>query len=139
MTGANANETAQAEAKTTKSIVPAKYAGRYKDGGSDALAQFINAECKGTDGFDYDKFFELCRINGIPEDKVAHYQAQVDAKKLGSQGRARMTLRNMLATIARKTGQLKALDEGLVEVELPKVALAGAAAKAKAEQETASH
>jgi len=48
-----------------------------------------------------------------------------------------MTLRNMLATIARKNGQLKALDEGLVEVELPKVALAGAAAKAK--QETASH
>lgn len=137
MTDANTTETT--EPKTTKSIVPAKYAGKYKDGGSDALAQFINAECKGSDGFDYDKFFELCRVNGLPEDKVAHYQAQVDSKKLGSQGRARMTLRNMLATIARKSGQLKGLDEGLVEVELPKVALAGAAAKAKAEQETASH
>jgi hypothetical protein len=132
----NTNE-APAEAKTTKSIVPAKYAGKYKDGGSDTLAQFINAECKGADGFDYAKFFDLCRINGLPEDKVAHYQEQVNSKRLGSQGRARMTLRNMLATIARKNGQLKALDEGLVEVELPKVALAGAAAKAK--QETASH
>ena len=139
MTDANVNEKTEGEAKVTKSIVPAKYAGKYKDGGSDALAQFINAECKGADGFDYDKFFELCRINGLPEDKVAHYEDQVNAKKLGSQGRARMTLRNMLATIARKDGQLKGLDEGLVEVELPKVALAGAAAKAKAEQGTASH
>jgi hypothetical protein len=139
MTDANTVEKAEGEPKVTKSIVPAKYAGRYKDGGSDALAQFINTECKGTDGFDYDKFFELCRINGLPEDKVAHYQAQVDSKRLGSQGRARMTLRNMLATIARKNGQLKALDEGLVEVELPKVVLAGAVAAAKAKQETASH
>jgi hypothetical protein len=131
------NTTETTEPKATKSIVPAKYAGRYKDGGSDALAQFINDECKGPEGFDYDKFFDLCSINGLPEDKIAHYKEQVDSKKLGSQGRARMTLRNMLATIARKNGQLKALDEGLVEVELPKVALAGAAAKAK--QETASH
>ena len=133
----DANTTENGEAKVSKSIVPAKYAGKYKDGGSDALAQFINTECKGTDGFDYDKFFELCVENGLPEDKVNHYKEQVDAKKLGSQGRARMTLRNMLATIARKSGQLKGLDGGLTEIELPKVALAGAAAKAK--QETASH
>lgn len=131
--------TESTEEKVKKSIVPTKYAGRYKDGGSDTLAKFINDECKGTDGFDYDKFFELCRINGLPEDKIAHYEEQVNSKRLGSQGRARMTLRNMLAPIARKNGQLKALDEGLVEIELPKVALAGAAAKAKAEQETASH
>jgi hypothetical protein len=137
MTDTNVAAKTEGEPKVTKSIVPAKYAGRYKDGGSDALAQFINAECKGTDGFDYDKFFDLCRINGLPDEKVSHYEDQVNTKKLGSQGRARMTLRNMLATIARKNGQLKALDDGLVEVELPKMALAGAAAKAK--QETASH
>lgn len=136
MTDANTTDT---EAKVSKSIVPAKYAGKYKDGGSDALAQFINEQCKGTDGFDYNKFFDLCLQNGLPKEKVDHYAEQVESKKLGSQGRARMTLRNMLATIARKTGQLKGLDSGLVEVELPKVVLAGAAAKAKAEQETASH
>ena len=30
-------------AKTTKSIVPSKYAGRYKNGGEDALAQALAA------------------------------------------------------------------------------------------------
>jgi hypothetical protein len=135
----DANTTENGEKKVTKSIVPAKYAGMYKDGGSDALAKFINEECKGTDGFDYIKFFDLCRENGLPEDKVNHYAEQVESKRLGSQGRARMTLRNMLATIARKTGELKGLDGEPVSIVLPKVALAGAAAKAKAEQETASH
>lgn len=125
--------------KVSKSIVPAKYAGKYKDGGSDNLATFINVQCKGADGFEYEKFFELCRANGLPDDKVSHYEAQVDSKKLGSQGRARMTLRNMLATIARKNGELKGLDGEVHEITLPKVVLAGAVAAAKAKQETASH
>jgi hypothetical protein len=126
-------------APTKKSIVPAKYAGKYKDGGSDVLAKFINEQCKGADGFDYAKFFDLCRENGLPKDKVDHYEAQVASKKLGSQGRARMTLRNMLATIARKDAKLKDLDGDEVDLVLPKVALTGAAKAAKDKQETAGH
>jgi hypothetical protein len=123
--------------KERKSIVPSKYAGKYKDGGSDALATFINEQCRGKEGFEYAKFFQLCRDNGLPEDKVAMYEGQVESKKLGSQGRARMTLRNMLATIARKNGNLKDLEGDEVEIELPKPTLSGAAAAAKDKQETA--
>lgn len=117
--------------KTTKSIVPAKYAGRYKGGGNDDLAFFINEQCKGQDGFDYNKFWQLCKDNGLPEDKVDHYAGQVAEKRLGSHGRSRMTLRNMLATIARKDGKLKNLAGELVEVKVEKAAVSGAAAKAQ--------
>lgn len=124
--------------KVKKSIVPAKYAGKYKDGGSDALATFINEQCRGKEGFDYGKFFELCRNNGLPDDKVSMYEGQVEAKRLGSQGRARMTLRNMLATIVRRDGKLKDLDGDEVDIALPKTVLTGAAAAAKAKQEAAN-
>lgn len=118
--------------KSTKSIVPAKYAGRYKSGGSDALAEFIKAQSKDEKGeFSFPQFFALCRVNGLPEEKVAHYEGQVAEKRNGSQGRARMTLRNMLATIARKTGKLKGNDGEEHDVTLPKVTLAGAAAAAQ--------
>jgi len=122
----------QAEApKTTKSIVPHKYAGRYKGGGTDALAEFIKTQCQEKDAFNFEKFFELCKTNGLPAEKVDHYAQQVADKRHGAQGRARMTLRNMLATIARKDGKLKGLDGSEVPVALPKVAVSGAAAKAK--------
>jgi hypothetical protein len=120
-----------AEEKTTKSIVPAKYAGRYKGGGSDALAEFIKAQCNTKEGFSFENFFSLCRKNGLDEAKVAHYEGQIAEKRLGSQGRARMTLRNMLATIARKNGKLVGLDGSETDVSLPKPALSGAAATAK--------
>ena len=118
------------EAKSTKSIVPKKYAGRYKGGGSDVLAEFIKEQCTGKDGFEFPAFFELARKNGVDEAKVAHYAEQVDAKLPGSQGRARMTIRNMLATPARKNGKLIALNGEEVAIDLPKPALSGAAAKA---------
>jgi hypothetical protein len=121
---------APAEKKETKSIVPAKYAGRYKAGGSDALAAFINENCKGKDGFEYPAFFELCKKNGIDEAKVDHYAGQIKDNRHGSQGRARMTLRNMLATIARKNGKLQNLNGEEVAINLPKPALSGAAAAA---------
>jgi hypothetical protein len=130
-------EATEAPAQKTKSIVPSKYAGRYKNGGNDDLAKFINEVCRVKDGFSYEKFFDLCRKNGLPEDKVAHYEAQViTEKRLGSQGRARMTLRNMLATIARKEGGLKDLDGEEVPIEMPKTVLTGAAASAKAKHES---
>lgn len=123
---------APAEAKTTKSIVPARYAGRYKAGGSDELAEFIKAQASGKEGFEFPAFFQLCRKNGLPEEKVAHYEGQVAAKRHGAEGRARMTLRNMLATIARKNGKLVGLNDEETAISLPKPALSGAAAAAKA-------
>jgi len=121
--------------KTTKSIVPTKYAGRYKNGGEDALANFIKDQCTTQEGFQFDKFFDLCRKNGIAEDKVAHYQGQVAENRHGAQGRARMTLRNMLATFVRKNSKAVALDGSEVPLSLPKAALTGAA---KAAQDRAS-
>jgi hypothetical protein len=123
----------EAEAPAKKSIVPSKYSGKYKGGGSDALAEFINKQCSGKEGFEYPAFFELCRKNGIAEAKVDHYQKLVADKVHGSQGRARMTLRNMLATVARKDGALVGLDDTPVSIDLPKPAVSGAAAKAKAD------
>ena len=113
--------------KSTKSIVPSKYAGRYKNGGEDPLAVFIKEQCTTPDGFSFEKFFHLCKENGVAEDKVEHYKAQVAEKRHGAEGRARMTLRNMLATFARKNGKLVDLDGNEVEISLPKAALTGAA------------
>ena len=127
---------APTEPKTTKSIVPSKYSGRYKNGGEDELAQFIKAQCSTEQGFQFDKFFELCSKNGIAQDKVEHYKAQVAEKRHGAEGRARMTLRNMLATFARKNGKLVGLDDAETPVNLPKPALTGAA-KAAAENKAA--
>lgn len=134
------NAAVAAEEKSAKSIVPAKYSGKYKDGGADALSTFIKEQCTGKEGFEFTAFFELARKNGLPEEKVSHYEGQVNEKKQGAAGRARMTLRNMLASIARKNGGLVALDDTVVALDLPKAVLGGAAAKAKetAEQETAT-
>ena len=116
--------------KTTKSIVPAKYAGKYKNGGDDPLAVFIKNQCTIDNAFSFDRFFDLCSANGIAQDKVDHYKGQVAEKRHGAEGRARMTLRNMLATFARKNGKLVGLDGEEAEINLPKPALTGAAAKA---------
>lgn len=119
------------EPKVSKSIVPAKYAGKYKDGGSDPLSLFIKQECVGKDGFEFSAFFNLCKVNGIPEAQVTKYSEQVAAKAQGANGRARMTLRNMLATIARKTGKLKTQAGEEQDVAVAKPAVSGAAAKAQ--------
>lgn len=134
-TQAPATETAAP--KTTKSIVPSKYAGRYKNGGEDPLAVFIKEQCVAEGNFSFAKFFELCRKNGLPEDKVAHYEGQVAAKRHGAEGRARMTLRNMLATFVRKANKAVTLEGAEAEVVMPKVALTGAA-KAAADKAAGS-
>jgi hypothetical protein len=123
----------ETETKTTKSIVPSKYSGRYKNGGEDALAQFIKQQCVQDGNFSFDRFFQLMSQNGIPQEKVEHYRGQVAEKRHGAEGRARMTLRNMLATIVRKEGKATGLDGRDVEISLPKAALTGAA-KAAAEK-----
>ncbi len=126
------------ETKTTKSIVPTKYAGKYKAGQRDALGTFIDGQCVGKDGFEWPAFFALCRKNGIAEDKVAHYERAVVNKEHGAQGRSRMTLRNMLATPARKNGKLIDLAGNEVEVVVPKPALTGAAKAAKEAEQAAA-
>jgi hypothetical protein len=118
-----------------KSIVPTKYAGKYKGGGSDALATFIKAQCGEGDKFEFTAFFELCTKNGIDAAKVEHYKKLVEDKAHGAEGRARMTLRNMLATPARKNGKLIGLDGAEHEVVIAKAPLTGAAAAAQAASE----
>jgi plasmid stability protein len=127
-----------AEVKTTKSIVPSKYSGRYKNGGEDPLAMFIKEQCTRDGAFSFDAFFELCDTNGIPSEKVEHYKGQVAEKRHGAEGRARMTLRNMLATIVRKNGKALALDGSEVAIHLPKPALTGAAKAAAESTSTAN-
>lgn len=121
---------AAAEPAKTKSIVPSGW--KSKD---DELKKFIDGQCTGKDGFEMSAFFELCRKNGIAEDKVKHYEDLVNAKAHGIQGRAKMTLRNMLATPARKNGKLIALDGTETAISIAKPALTGAAAKAKEDAE----
>ena len=125
------------EPKVTKSIVPSKYSGRYKNGGDDALAVFIKEQCIVDGSFSFDKFFELCYANGLPTEKIEHYKAQVVEKRHGAEGRARMTLRNMLATIVRKNGKATGLDGTETEINLPKPALTGAAKAAADKQDAA--
>jgi hypothetical protein len=125
------------EVKTTKSIVPSKYSGRYKNGGDDPLAMFIKEQCIREGTFQFEHFFELCARNGIPAEKVDHYRNQVSEKRHGAEGRARMTLRNMLATIVRKNGKAVGLDGSEVAINLPKPALTGAA-KAASESTSTS-
>lgn len=108
-----------AETVQRKSIVPSKYGTKYKKGGTDDLAKFINTQCTAEGGFSFDRFFQLCNVNGVDAAKVAHYKQQVDEKRHGAPGRARMTLRNMLATPARKNGGLNGLDGEFVQFHVP--------------------
>jgi hypothetical protein len=91
------------EAKETKTIVPGKYAGKYKNGGSGPLSDFIREQCGEGDKADLNAFFDLCKLNGIADDKIAIYKGAVDAKANGAPGRARMTLGNMLRAIFKST------------------------------------
>lgn len=127
--GSTAGTAASEQKAPAKSIVPSKYAGKYKGGGSDELAEFIKSQCTGKEGFEFPAFFTLCRKNGLAEEQVSKYESQVNDKVHGAAGRARMTLRNMLATIARKEGKLKGIDGKEHDVNVPKAAVSGAAAK----------
>lgn len=121
-------ETPTTEAKERKSIVPAGW--KSKD---DDLKKFIDEQSTGKDGFEYTAFFALCRKNGVKEEEVAKYEAVVASNAHGGKGRAKMTLRNMLVPIIRKSGKAIALDGTEVPMDLPKPAPSGAAAKAQAD------
>lgn len=136
MTDTNTAPATEASAPAKKSIVPSKYSGKYKDGG-DTVAQFVKEQSSGKEGFEFGAFFSLCRKNGIEEAKVAHYESLVadKANNHGIEGRARMTLGNMLRAKARKNGKLVGLNDAETTFDIPKPAVTGAAAAA---QETAA-
>jgi len=117
-----------------KSIVPAKYSGRYKTGGEGPTAKFIKEQC----GYptDMDKFIELVKANGInvAEGKNKELVDALAANAHGAKGRTRMTLGNQLIAIARKGAGLKGLDGQTYDVKEAKPAPTGAA---KAAQEAA--
>lgn len=120
--------TAAAEApKERKSIVPTGW--KTKE---DELAKFINEQCTGKDGFQWAAFFQLMRENiggNLTEVQIAKYEGQVAAKTGGAAGRAKMTLRNLLATNVRKSGEVIALDKSKHAITIAKPAVSGAAAK----------
>lgn len=123
------------ETKTPKSIVPSKFNdGRYKNGGSDPVAEFIKAKAYDKGQVVLSSLYALARANGIAEEQVAKYEAQTEVEKpaQGAAGRARMTIGNMIRAKARKNGKLVDLsgNEELFE-GLAKPALSGAAASAK--------
>ena len=107
------------KATSVGSIVPSKYAGKYKNGGSDAMATFINDQCVGKDGFEFPAFFQLCSVNGIADAHIAPYREAIASKAHGAQGRARMTLRNRLVGVARKSGALMDLKGAETPIEIP--------------------
>lgn len=53
-----------------------------------------------NDGVDTDKLFALARENGLPEAKLAAFEAQKGGH--GFEGRIRMTIRNMLQPIVKQ-------------------------------------
>ena len=123
----------EATETTKKSIVPAKYSGKYK-GAGDAVAEFIKEQITGKDGVEFTALFALCRANGIDEAKVKHYEGLYadKANNHGIEGRARMTLGNMLRAKARKEGKLNSIAGEETTFEgLAKPAVSGAAAKAQ--------
>ena len=120
-----------APAKANKSIVPSKYAGKYKKP-MDELAKFLddNATTEGT--LDPIKLFAICRANGIADAHIEPYEKAVADKAHGASGRARMTLRNRLATIVRKEGGLVVEKDGAkTAIHLAPLATVGAAKAAE--------
>jgi hypothetical protein len=113
--------------KKSKSIVPAKYAGKYK-GAADELSKFIAEQLIVDNKSDITRLFALCRANGIADEHIAPYEKAIAEKARGAEGRTRMTLRNRLATLVRKNGKLTDLEGA--EVALTVAPLPVRAAKA---------
>lgn len=93
------------------SIINEKYKGKYK-GASDPIGELINAQCVGTQegnkGINLDDLFAMAENNHIGGDKIAEFKGQVGQKN--ATGRLRMTIGNMLRSIAIKRGGLFGAD-----------------------------
>lgn len=134
--------------KTVKSIVPNKYAAKYKDpANDDALRTFIKEQC--GQPINLTKFYELCRLNGVGEEHIKVFADKTEnlgndekgnpVKPAGGvAGRAVMTLRNRLTPVARKGEGIKGLDGVTYDVKLPPAPKTGAVAKAAEAKEAAA-
>lgn len=116
------------EGEAPKSIIPAKYQGKYRE--KDWLGNFIDqhattvatksVKVKGEDGkptgeteevetnkrvLDLDAFFALCKANGIDTAKMEEQRDRPNAP-----GRIRMTLGNSLRAAARRRHGLNTAD-----------------------------
>jgi hypothetical protein len=132
---------AEGEKAPAKSIVPSKYAGKYKNGGSDELAKFINDHCTVGENkeFSFDKFFDLAAKNGIEEAHIKPFEDAIAAKAPGAHGRARMTLRNRLDAKVRKAGHIIGHDDKKHPITLPeRAARPPRPAKAEEQKESAA-
>lgn len=134
------------EAAKAKSIVSSKYRDAYKGKEPDWLGAFINADCTKTEprtrkvkdgdgsktvteqvtvGVDTDALLVLARKNGLNVDAL-----EAQAGNHGFPGRAKMTIRNMLQTVAKQRHGLfnkggtftKAPAEWLTGKDAPEVA-----------------
>lgn len=115
---------AKAETTVAKSIINPKYRDAYKGKEKDWLAKLIDTHAGGTktvtkkvpdgdgtknvtstvpDGVDVDKLHKLAEDNGLD---IATLKGQSDTH--GYPGRARMTIRNMLQTVAKQRHGLHA-------------------------------
>lgn len=140
--------TEAAEAKEVKSIVPSKYAAKYKDASNDdPLRTFIKEQCGHP--IDLVKFYALLRANGVADEHIKKFEDVTiglgnDEKGNpvkpagGVAGRAVMTLRNRLTPIARKGEGVKGLDGVTYDVRLPPAPKTGAVAKAAEAKAAAS-
>lgn len=133
--------------KTIKSIVPSKYASKYKDpSNDDALRTFIKEQCGENGKINLPKFYELLRKNEIADEHIKKFE--VLTENLGNDekgnpikpaggvaGRAVMTLRNRLTPRARTDKGLIGLDGKTYDVRVapaPKTGAVAAAAEKKA-------
>lgn len=139
----NAGAEASGEAKEIKSIVPSKYAAKYKDpSNDDPLRKFIKEQC-GTP-IDLVKFYALLRANSVGNEHIEKFEAVTTNLPEGQKpaggvaGRAVMTLRNRLTPIARSDKGLVGLDGKTYDVKLPPAPKTGAVAKAAEAKAAAS-
>jgi hypothetical protein len=134
---------ASGEAKEIKSIVPSKYAAKYKDPkNDDPLRSFIKEQCGSP--IDLVKFYALLRANGIGDEHIKKFEAITTDLPEGTKpaggvaGRAVMTLRNRLTPIARSDKGIVGLDGKTYDVKLPPAPKTGAVAKAAEAKEAAN-
>lgn len=114
----------EAEVSVVKSIVNSKYRGKYAADQKDWLAKFIDthatktksvkvksADGEGTetkkvpDGVDVDALHSLAEANGLDIESL-----KAQSGNHGYAGRARMTVRNMLQTVAKQRHGLHGND-----------------------------
>lgn len=136
--------------KEVKSIVPTKYASKYKDpANDDALRTFIKEQCGENGKINLPKFYALLRANGVADEHIKKFEDLTE--NLGNDekgnpikpaggvaGRAVMTLRNRLTPIARSDKGIVGLDGKTYDVKLPPAPKTGAVAKAAEAKEAAA-